>query len=114
MFLTKSQPCLSLAVPTVAVSTVDLYLPEKRSDDKSQKYPHRQQGLTDAKFVAKLSQPMIKWCSIENYTLELDHMSVTFAEEDLQFLHPNVKQLYVFEDFVFDSFVFFHVHHTQI
>jgi hypothetical protein len=40
-------------------------------------------------------------------------MSVIFAEEDLYFLHPNVKKLYVFADVVFESFVF-HIHHTQI
>ena len=58
--------------------------------------------LTDAKFVAKLLQPMIKWLSIENFTLEWNLMSVIFAKEDLNFWHPNVKKLYVFEDVVFE------------
>ena len=70
-------------------------------------------GLMDAEFVAKRSQPRITLLCIENYTLERNLMCVLFVEEDLYFLHPNVKKLYVFADVAFKSFVV-HIHHTQI
>ena len=41
-------------------------------------------------------------------------MSVIFVEEDLYFLHPNVKKLYVFADVVFESFAFSHSSHSNL